>query len=138
MEMTNYVKNLINKHKTNDPFIIADNENIRYLYNDELSNNFDAVYLKIENYPTIIMNGKYQYNMERYFYMAHELFHALYHYETVAFYHNVTSEKAKNEREANEFATLLLLNDRIVYEGMTAGELLKDNYIPLEMSKFIE
>lgn len=137
MEMNKFVYDVIKENGTNDPFIIAENNDISYLYNDDFDESFHAIFLNLRNNPTIIINGKYKYSPEKYFYMAHELLHALYHHETIAFYHNATHEKAKNEHEANQFATLLLLSDQQTEEGMTYEELLRINYIPVEMIDLI-
>ena len=112
-------------------------EGIIFKYAEDLSDNLIGIFLNVYNRKIIILNGNLKYKMERYFYMAHELFHALYHHETVALYHNVTSENWKNEREANEFATNLLIAEQQVSEDMTTYEILKENYIPKEMERFL-
>lgn len=137
MEINKAIFDLTSKYKTNDPFVIAEYEGITFKYAEDLSDNLIGIFLNVYNRKIIILNGNLKYKMERYFYMAHELFHALYHHETVALYHNVTSENWKNEREANEFATNLLLAEQQVSDDMTTYEILKENYIPLEMERFL-
>lgn len=138
MKMNEYIYNLISKYKTNDPFLIADYEGIIYTFGEGLSDEFKGINVNIDNKRVIILNANLKFSMEKHFYMAHELFHALHHHETVSLYHQVTNEKMKNEKEANEFATLLLLSDYCVEENQSSYDILKENYIPESMAKFIE
>ncbi|MDD7758805.1 MAG: ImmA/IrrE family metallo-endopeptidase [Aerococcus suis] len=130
------VYEVTSKNQTNDPFIICENNDIRYLYGEDLSSEFKAVYIELDK-PTIIINAQYKYNQERYFIVAHELYHALYHNRTLALYHNGYNAKDKSEREANEFATKLLLSGYQIDQDETKEMILKRNYIPGEMIRYI-
>lgn len=136
------VRKLIKEHQTNDPFILADylNVGVRYVSEDELDDDteqdFTAVYVPTIK-PLIIINGKYQYSSERYFFMAHELYHAINHSDVIAYYHGGYGVKGKMEREANQFATYLRLIGATIWEGQSSRDVLRVNYIPQEMEGYL-
>lgn len=94
-----------------------------------------GVCVDIGGIKTIVINE----NAKEYdrFILAHELYHCLVHSDTVAFYHSGINQKSKKEREANEFATKLLLSEFEIIEGMTKYELMQINHIPFEMEDYI-
>ena len=132
------VRDLLKKYRTSDPYLLADYLGVHVLYvdNDELDEGFTAVYVPAER-PVIVLNNKFEHSKERYFYMAHELYHAINHTDIVAFYHGGYNVKGKLEREANIFATYLCLVGVIARNGQSSIDVLRENYIPLEMEEYI-
>lgn len=132
------VHDLLMIYRTSDPYQLAERLGVHVLYvdNDELDEGFTAVYVPAEH-PVIVLNSKYEHSRERYFYMAHELYHAINHTDVVAFYHGGYNAKGKMEREANQFATYLCLVDVFARSGQSSIDVLRENYIPLEMEEYI-
>lgn len=126
---------VLRDHGTNDPFIIAENLGIEIAYApfSELGGTFVNVF----NTPMIIINQEYEYTPHAKFVAAHELFHAMQHDGTLAFYHKAINVTGKKEREANRFATYLCLVEATIYEGQSTYDTLRENYIPQEMEEFL-
>lgn len=130
------LKKEIKKHKTNNPFEIAENKKIiiRYL---PLGNTL-GFYMKNARHQVITLNSDMSEHL-RLFVCAHELGHAILHRdENTPFLHkNTLFSKAKIEREANEFAVHLLLHDKNFEDYETKFDILRENGIPYEMERFL-
>ncbi|MGF3141289.1 ImmA/IrrE family metallo-endopeptidase [Facklamia sp. P13064] len=130
------VVDLVNYHKTSNPFEIADNYmiDVRYAPTDD---DFKGIYLPIYNKQLIILNKKLEHTQERYFVMSHELWHAINDYDVVSYYHIGINAKGKMERVANQFATALCLFDKEIDWNKSSFCILKENYIPYEMEEYL-
>jgi Zn-dependent peptidase ImmA (M78 family) len=107
------VKQLIKKHKSNDPFQIAKEKNIIILF-AELGNTL-GFYSSYKRVQFIHLNNQLDEMMQR-FVCAHELGHAVLHPKsnTPFLRANTLFSVEKLELEANTFAVELLLPDDII------------------------
>ena len=100
------VTELVKRHKTANPFIIAECENIEVRF-VPLPSNLQGLMLSTPNdKPMIWINDS---SNLKYLVMAHELKHALDHYGLDGFYTAAYNGKGKLEHEAEIFATQLML-----------------------------
>ncbi len=103
------VTELVNRHNTANPFIIAEYENIEVRF-VPLPSNLQGLMLSTPNdKPMIWINDSIRDSNLKYLVMAHELKHALEHYGLDGFYTAAYNGKGKLEREAEIFATELML-----------------------------
>jgi Zn-dependent peptidase ImmA (M78 family) len=107
------VRQLIKKHKSNDPFQIAKEKNIIILF-AELGNTL-GFYSSYKRVQFIHLNNQLDEMMQR-FVCAHELGHAVLHPKsnTPFLRANTLFSVEKLELEANTFAVELLLPDDII------------------------
>jgi Zn-dependent peptidase ImmA (M78 family) len=107
------VRQLIKKHKSNDPFRIAKEKNIIILF-AELGNTL-GFYSSYKRIQFIHLNNQLDEMMQR-FVCAHELGHAVLHPKsnTPFLRANTLFSVEKLEVEANTFAVELLLPDHII------------------------
>lgn len=105
MEVTELVK----RHKTANPFIIAEYENIEVRF-VSLPSDLKGLMLSTPNdKPMIWINDSIRDSNLKYLVMAHELKHALDHYGLDGFYTAAYHGKGKLENEADRFATELMV-----------------------------
>lgn len=103
------VTELVKRHKTANPFIIAEYENIEVRF-VPLPSNLQGLMLSTPNdNPMIWINDSIRDSNLKYLVMAHELKHALDHYGLDGFYTAAYHGKGKLENEADRFATELML-----------------------------
>lgn len=103
------VTELVNRHNTSNPFIIAEYENIDVKF-VSLPSDLKGLMLSTPNdKPMIWINDSIRDSNLKYLVMAHELKHALDHYGLDGFYTAAYNGKGKLEREAEIFATKLML-----------------------------
>lgn len=103
------VTELVERHKTANPFIIAECENIEVRF-VPLPSNLQGLMLSTPNdKPMIWINDSIRDSNLKYLVMAHELKHALDHYGLDGFYTAAYNGKGKLEHEAEMFATELML-----------------------------
>lgn len=103
------VTELVKRHKTANPFIIAECENIEVRF-VPLPSNLQGLMLSTPNdKPMIWINDSIRDSNLKYLVMAHELKHALDHYGLDGFYTAAYNGKGKLERETEIFATQLML-----------------------------
>ncbi|SDH22721.1 protein of unknown function [Aneurinibacillus thermoaerophilus] len=109
------VRQLIKKHKSNDPFQIAKEKNIIILF-AELGTTF-GFYSSYKRIQFIHLNNQLDEMMQR-FVCAHELGHAVLHPKsnTPFLRANTLFSVEKLEVEANTFAVELLLPDEVIYQ----------------------
>ena len=104
------INTLVENHRTANPFVIADNLNINYLYVDFPSRLKGRIIVTNDGEPIILLNNSLKNSNEKYLVMAHELGHAVLHYNTstphlLSMKYRYTS---KIESEADEFASILM------------------------------
>ena len=103
------VTELVKRHKTANPFIIAECENIEVRF-VPLPSNLQGLMLSTPNdNPMIWINDSIRDSNLKFLVMAHELKHALDHYGLDGFYTAAYHGKGKLENEADRFATELML-----------------------------
>ena len=115
MEIKEYVRNIVKKHNTTNPFEIAKRKNIIVLFED-LGNTL-GFYNTYKRFKFIHINNKIDETTQR-FVCAHELGHALLHPKAnTPFLRNKTFFSVDRlEIEANTFAVELLLPDEMISE----------------------
>ena len=103
------VTELVKRHKTANPFIIAEYENIEVRF-VSLPSDLKGLMLSTPNdKPMIWINDNIRDCNLRYLVMAYELKHALDHYGLDGFYTAAYHGKGKLENEADRFAIELML-----------------------------
>lgn len=103
------VTELVNRHNTSNPFIIAEYENIDVKFVSLPSDLKGLMLSTPNNKPMIWINDSIRDSNLKYLVMAHELKHALDHYGLDGFYTAAYNGKGKLEHEAEIFATELML-----------------------------
>ncbi|SFA47760.1 protein of unknown function [Parageobacillus thermantarcticus] len=130
------VRQIIKKHKSNDPFRIAKEKNIIVLF-AELGNTF-GFYSSYKRVQFIHINNQLEETIQR-FVCAHELGHAVLHprANTPFLRANTLFSVEKLEVEANTFAVELLLPDDVItqYQGtdLTIYDVAKMYSVPQEL-----
>lgn len=128
------VKYLINKHKTRDPFEIADGENIIITF--EPLGSIKGYYNKYARQKFIHINNELD-KRSQIFTCAHELGHAVLHpnSSTPFLRSNTFHSVSKLERQANMFAAELTISDELFgeYIGKTLQEIACAEYLPFEL-----
>lgn len=131
------MEKLIKKLKSHDPFEIAENKNI--ILNIEPLGNIFGYYNTVNRIQFIHINEELDERM-RHFTCAHELGHALLHRtaNTPKLSAITIVSELKIEKEANEFATKLLIDgSHDFYDFNSKFEILDYYGIPHEMERFI-
>lgn len=134
MELKRYIKSL----KSRDPFKIAESKGI-YILETDLGEVM-GYYTRVRRIKLIVLNRNLSSNKRR-FTCAHELGHALLHPDekTPKLSRLSLTSKLKIEREANEFATNLLIDgSHEEYSIETVGGVLEYYGLPKEMGRFIK
>lgn len=111
------IKNIYTKYNTLDPFEIAESCNIEIRYESFLKSP-SGQYVVIHDQKIILINHELADSNERYFVMAHELYHALMHSELSGYYIQNSFSRGKLENEANKFAVNLLANRYVEEYGL--------------------
>jgi Zn-dependent peptidase ImmA (M78 family) len=130
------VRQLIKKHKSNDPFQIAKEKNIIILF-AELGDTL-GFYSSYKRVQFIHLNNQLDEMMQR-FVCAHELGHAVLHPKsnTPFLRANTLFSVEKLELEANTFAVELLLPDEIISQykntDLTIYDVAEIHSIPKEL-----
>jgi Zn-dependent peptidase ImmA (M78 family) len=130
------VRQLITKHKCNDPFQIAKEKNIIILF-AELGNTF-GFYSSYKRIKFIHINNQLNEKQQR-FVCAHELGHAVLHPKsnTPFLRANTLFSVEKLELEANTFAVELLLPDDVITQyqntDLTIYDIAKMYSVPQEL-----
>ncbi|AKL94979.1 putative Zn peptidase [Clostridium aceticum] len=136
MDICAYVKQIIEKHKTNNPFEIAKEKNIIVIF-EKLA--------KIRGYYEYNKRCKYIHinedlpSEEQHLVCAHELGHALLHPKVNIIFitSNTLFVKNKFEIEANKFAAELLIQDDLLhnYEGLSIEQIAVAENLNMELLK---
>lgn len=127
------IKTLIRKHKTTDPFKLAEKLNIDVWFLD-LPNGVRGYYYRVLNRRYIAINKNYPYEIQC-FVCAHELGHDRLH-PGIGYYFiedNTLFNPGKLERQANHFAVMLLTHNAEMIEGETIEQFYARHGIPKEI-----
>ena len=120
------VAHYVKKFDTRDPFEIADRLKVEYIIGPMGS--YSGCYLYLKRHRCIFLNNELS-EQDMRLVMAHELGHAVLHRkENCYFIRNKTFlSTAKIEKEANTFASELLIPDSLILEnpGYTKGQLAR-------------
>lgn len=103
------IKTLVENHHTANPFTIADNLNISYIFVDFPARLKGRIIVTQDGEPIILLNNSLKNSKEKYLVMAHELKHAMDHSDLIGYYSLCYGGKGKLELEANKFATDLMI-----------------------------
>lgn len=127
------VKKIIKKHGTNDPKTILENKGIKIVF-QHLGGSF-AHKTTFKRSTIITIDNNLNDYEERYI-LAHELGHVVLHKgQSTTFYRSYGfGNIPKIEREANEFATLLILDGKRYNNKLLA---MQENGIPIDMERFL-
>lgn len=136
--MDTVVSNLIKKHKTNDPFVIAKNLNITIMF-ENLGETTRGFYCRKLRRRYICIHHDLSDEWKR-FVCAHELAHDRLHKGVSRFCIDENSffSPGKFERQANEFAVLLLMKNEKLEQEESVYDFLKRNNIPVEMAEYLK
>ena len=134
MDINRRVNNLIKKYKTNCPFALADrlNINVRFL---DLGESCRGYYLRVLRRRFIAVNSTLSDEWQR-FVCAHELGHDRLHSGMMGYYfieQHTLFNPGKFERQANTFATKLLIGNETPIEEENFESFYSRNGIPFEM-----
>jgi len=134
--MDKIIHQLVRRHKTNNPFVIAEGLKIHIRYAD-LGKGVRGFYRKTLRRRFIVIHEALSEEWQR-FVCAHELGHDRLHPGLNRFWLDDHSlfNVGKFERQANKFAVRLLTSNDSLRRGESIGELLKRNGVPEEMQKF--
>lgn len=134
--MEKLILSLTKRYKTNCPFTIAKNLNINIVYED-LGQNTRGFYYRTLRRRYICIHKDLPEEWQR-FVCAHELGHDRLHKGIGRFFIDEKSffMPGKYERQANEFAVMLLLSGTNIDEGETLDNLLKRTGVPCEMKEY--
>lgn len=105
--MKQLTKELYAHFNTFDPEKLVEYLNISLRYLNFIEHP-KAQYIKIRDKKYILVKDTLEYSNERYFIIAHELYHALKHTDLIGYYSISNKTKNKMECEANQFAVKLL------------------------------
>lgn len=133
------INRLVEKHGTNDPFEIAQNENIIIIF--EPLGLIKGYYNSYVRQKFIHINSDLD-EIERHFTCAHELGHAILHPSSnTPFLRSYTYFSVdKIESQANKFATELILYnfkvDKPSLDTIDLNQISKQYMVPLELVKY--
>ncbi len=135
--MHGIIQQLVKRYHTNCPFELAERLGIRISF-ESLGTETRGIYYPVLRRRFIVIDNSISAEWQR-FVCAHELGHDRLH-RGLAYYFiekNSLFNVGKLEREANEFATKLLLYDAELHNGCTKENLLKEHRIPYEMIEHV-
>ncbi|SFC01641.1 protein of unknown function [Bacillus sp. 491mf] len=134
--INNTVNQLCKKHKTKNPFELADCLNIHVFFHD-LHEEIDGFYRCEKGNRFIAINSNLSETMQKTV-CAHELGHAVLHEEvnTLFLRKNTFLSVDRLEIEANTFAALLLIDQKTINQGDTKACIAYKNNIPIELLEF--
>lgn len=136
MNIRGIINNLIDRYGTKDPFILCNNLNITIMYAELGSIN--GYYIQVPKHQLIFINKDLDKKRQA-FVCAHELGHAVMHKGLNTFFmqNNTLNIKGKFERQANEFASELLIDDHLLleYEGKSLDYISKCENINIAFLK---
>lgn len=112
------VENIVKKYKTRDPFELCDMMDIEIMPFAFNESGMKGYFTSIENQKIIVINSNLDDFMQK-FVCAHELGHAILHSHQTdldSFY--ISSDIAKNEVNANYFASELIVSDKEILDKL--------------------
>lgn len=135
MNVENKLNDLLNEFKTSNVKEIADHLDISIQHQDFKAKTLDSRLMIVDSKGYIFVRSDLDCAYEN-FLIAHELGHYVLHYdENISFHFLRRVYKTRLEREANEFAYRLLLNDELnnIKEIENIEFLVKEKGIPLKI-----
>lgn len=102
------IQQLYKEYKTYDPFILAQNKGIEVLY-VPFGETPKGETIRFKNETLILLNEELIEKNERFYVLAHELYHAIEHVHLSAYYTTQRNGKGTLEREANIFSGQLMI-----------------------------
>lgn len=135
MNVENKLNDLLNEFKTSNVKEIADHLDISIQHQDFKAKTLDSRLMIVDSKGYIFVRSDLDCAYEI-FLIAHELGHYVLHYdENISFHFLRRVYKTRLEREANEFACRLLLNDELnnIKEIENIEFLVKEKGIPLKI-----
>ena len=135
MNGENKLNDLLNEFKTSNVKEIADHLDISIQHQDFKAKTLDSRLMIVDYKGYIFVRSDLDCAYEN-FLIAHELGHYVLHYdENISFHFLRRVYKTRLEREANEFAYRLLLNDELnnIKEIENIEFLVKEKGIPLKI-----
>lgn len=113
------VEKCVRKYGTKDPFELADRMGVLYQIGQF---SFAGCYMFLKNHRYIFLSDQLEDN-ERRVVMAHELGHAILHRKQNCYFikNKTLFLNSKTEKEANQFAADLLIDDDILVEAKEKG-----------------
>jgi Zn-dependent peptidase ImmA (M78 family) len=135
MDIKSIVEKLIQKHKTNDPFILCDCLNIGVIFAD--LDNVRGFYQCFKRKRLIYINNSL-YRHEKRLVCGHELGHAILHHchNKIFLEGNTHYRTSKYENEADLFCSYLMLYD-IDTKGLCLNEVSSISGVPGSYLKLI-
>ena len=118
-EIKKRVEKCVRKYGTRDPFELADRMGVLYQVGKF---SFAGCYMFLKNHRYIFLSDQLEDN-ERRVVMAHELGHAILHRKQNCYFirNKTLFLNSKTEKEANQFAADLLIDDDILLEAREKG-----------------
>lgn len=135
MNVENKLNDLLNEFKTSNVKEITDHLDISIQHQDFKAKTLDSRLMIVDSKGYIFVRSDLDCAYEN-FLIAHELGHYVLHYdENISFHFLRRVYKTRLEREANEFACRLLLNDELnnIKEIENIEFLVKEKGIPLKI-----
>lgn len=135
--MDKLIKTLVRRHKTNNPFKLAERMNINVWHLD-LPESVRGYYLRTLRRRYIAINCNLSYEWQR-FVCAHEIGHDRLHKGIGRYFidQHTLFRPGTFERQANEFAVSLLLHGEDRYEDESNESFCARNGVPREMMDYI-
>lgn len=129
------VNDLYRKHKTRNPFELAENLGLIIITQELDPSIHGAYYYKVRN-GIICINSIYSEEHQQYV-LAHEIGHYLLHRKLNIKFLQCTTfySKDKFEKQANMFAAEYLISDKLLEQYTTIDELSQREGIPKEIVK---
>ena len=103
------IKQLYEEHKTYNPFLLAEKIGIEVMF-VAFGKTPKGETVRFKQETLILLNESLIDKNERYFVLAHELYHAIEHNNLSAYYTTQRNGKGTLEREASTFAGHLMIN----------------------------
>lgn len=132
------IATLLHIHETRDPFRIAKEKNIIVIERDLGS--IYGFYTRLHNVKVIYINSKLSWR-KKLLACAHELGHSVLHPAANTPYLSAASivSELKIEKEANYFATQLIINGSHIEHGINSKfDILNYYGLPVEFERFIK
>lgn len=137
MKPIDYSVKMMKKYKTRCPFEIAENKNIIIRY-EALPEHIKGMTVRVLRRRYILLNKSNSFVWNR-FVCAHELGHHLMHPgHNYQFIKESLFVANKFEREANEFASNLLIDPKFISEGDDKSTVAYKFDVPIEAIDFIK
>lgn len=133
MDIKTFVNKEVCLYHTSNIKELIDFHNIEITYNDQVNRQSDSSLIVVNQEAYITLKTDLDPLYEN-FLLAHELGHYLLHYDdNISFHFLLRTRKNALEREANEFALLLLFYDIDMKDIDNLEFILKEKGIPLKI-----